>query len=87
MTVKMDCLDDILLAQILDRGARPDRLGHVLQVHVRTAGERFDKNGERLTQERLAGLKVQRDELEAEAREWRAQGESNPCFRRERATS
>ena len=203
MRIRMDRLDDIVLGQIAERIAHPDRLKELLQAYVRSAGERAHSNKEMLTRlrqqhtdaeagiarllslvekglmdaedpglrERLVGLKVQRDELATEARElqtrmtsgeptitpqkiaqfgtllrdklsagpadlkrayarlalsevtvtddeirisgskaalaraasavppggapavlsfvreWRAQGESNPCFRRERATS
>ncbi len=35
----------------------------------------------------IAGQKTQADNARGFVRKWRAQGESNPCFRRERATS
>ena len=35
----------------------------------------------------IAGQQIQADNVRGFVRKWRAQGESNPCFRRERATS
>ena len=35
----------------------------------------------------IAGEQIQADNVRGFVRKWRAQGESNPCFRRERATS